>query len=609
MTRRAILAAFLLALPAAASAQDDAKKLAAHARQVLETHCYRCHGKDGSAEGGLGYVLDVARLLERKRVIPRHAEKSRLWLRASSSDSDVMPPPDEKPRPSPAELAALKKWIDAGAPEFPAIELAETKRPFLTERDVYKAMHEHLLKADLVGASRYQRFFTLTHLHNNPKVSDANLRLYRAGLAKLLNSLSWRKQAVLPKPVDAHGVVLALDLRDLDWDVMDGWTKLVGFTDAKGAAYPGYPYALKHDRHPEDEALNITAREVYRMTGTSIPAVRVDWFLATASVPPIYHDLLEVTEQAADLEKQLRVDVALNFRRETLARAGFVQSGVSGQNRLVERHPAAFGGYWKSYDFRSNDGPSNLLRMPLGPLNLFAAGKHPYPNQAFEHAGGELLWALPNGLYGFMLTDGDGRRIDEGPVEVVRDKNESAGRGPLILNGLSCMACHKHGVIEFKDEVRAGAAVQGNAKEKVRRLYPDAKTMRRLFEGDEEDYLRALEKVVGPYLRVGADQDRDIRLFPEPVSLLASPYLRAAVSAQDAALELGLSDPKELTAAVKANAKLRDVLGLKAWASGGTLKRQTWESVRDVCSPFQEAAAEMQRGEPVRLRRPRYSLE
>ena len=41
------LLAFRLRPPAA----DDPKELAAKAQAVLKTHCYRCHGQDGSDRG------------------------------------------------------------------------------------------------------------------------------------------------------------------------------------------------------------------------------------------------------------------------------------------------------------------------------------------------------------------------------------------------------------------------------------------------------------------------------------------------------------------------------------------------------------------------------
>src|ERR1019366_1853098 len=161
-------------------------------------------------------------------------------------------------------------------------------------------------------------------------------------------------------------------------------------------------------RYPEDAELNTSAKRVYELTKTEVPAVRADWFLAAAALPPLYHELLNIPTQVDELERQLKVNVAYNFQRDKLARAGFVRSNVSTQNRLVERHDALFGMYWKSYDFKGNDGLANLLRYPLGPLNLFAKDKHPFPDQAFVHDGGEMIWALPNGLHAYMLTDGNG---------------------------------------------------------------------------------------------------------------------------------------------------------------------------------------------------------
>src|SRR5206468_705155 len=112
----------------------------------------------------------------------------------------------------------------------------------------------------------------------------------------------------------------------------------------------------------------------------------------------------------------LGVDVAGEFldpRPERIARAGFPRSGVSGQNRMVERHDAhgtsGSAYYWKSYDFKPANGRGKLTRFPLGPLDLFEKGRHPYANQAFAHDGGEIIFGLPNGLQAYLLVDGQDR--------------------------------------------------------------------------------------------------------------------------------------------------------------------------------------------------------
>ena len=61
------------------------------------------------------------------------------------------------------------------------------------------------------------------------------------------------------------------------------------------------------------------AAEVYRLTGSDLPALRADWFVATATRPPLYHTILDLPDTAEKLEKMLRVDAAGNFRLDKLA--------------------------------------------------------------------------------------------------------------------------------------------------------------------------------------------------------------------------------------------------------------------------------------------------
>ena len=84
------------------------------------------------------------------------------------------------------------------------------------------------------------------------------------------------------------------------------------------------------------------------------PFIRADWFIATASLPPLYHDILDLPKTDRELETQLEVNVAENLKNAPSVRvwrAGFNNSGVSVNNRIVERHKSRYGAYWKSYDF------------------------------------------------------------------------------------------------------------------------------------------------------------------------------------------------------------------------------------------------------------------
>ena len=223
---------------------------------------------------------------------------------------------------------------------------------------------------------RFTRYFTLANLHNAGLAAD-ELETYRQALAKLLNSLSWGREVVTPQPVDPEKTLLRIDLRDYKWtDAM--WQRLLA----------DYPYGVAND---ED------AHAVADSCQCGLPCVRVDWFTAVASRPPLYYELLKLPATAGELEEQLHVDAAEDVRAERVARAGFNNSGVSRNNRIIERHESSYGAYWKSYDFDGGAGTKNVFAHPLGPVDAA---------DAFTPDGGEIIFDLPNGLHGFFLADG-----------------------------------------------------------------------------------------------------------------------------------------------------------------------------------------------------------
>ena len=231
-----------------------------------------------------------------------------------------------------------------------------------------------------------------------------------------------------------------------------------------------YPYGVTH---AEDETLLELERQIALATGTRLAALRGDWFVAIASRPPLYDQLLKLPAELHALEaERLKVSLETNFARDVLQRAGLITSGVSRHNRLVERHPTPFGAYWRSYDFQSSAGRGNLLRFPLGPR--FAG--NPFDDQAFEQAGGEVIFHLPNGLQGYMLANAKDQRLDApAPIAIVRDGSEAAGT-PEVVNGLSCIACHKYGMKTFTDEIRTirpSSATAGEARPALPRAEGD----------------------------------------------------------------------------------------------------------------------------------------
>ncbi|HEY7423356.1 MAG TPA: protein kinase [Gemmataceae bacterium] len=509
--------------PPAPPAVDAGKEaLARQVRDKLTTYCYRCHGENGAMEGGFNYLMDRRQLIAHKKIVPGKPEWSRLLQRIVEGE---MPPEDETKRPNEADIALLRRWIEAGAPDFnpPSSE----KRDFLAHADVIRSIRADLEKRPERDRP-YLRYFTLTHLHN-AGLSEDELQSYRNGVAKLLNSLSWRRDILVPVAVDSVKTILRIDLRDYLW-TEEQWDALLA----------EYPYGPKGG----------AARR--------LPMVRGDWFVTTAARPPLYHQLLGLPDREAELEKLLHVNVEANIRAERVARAGFRDSGVSHYNRLIERHESSYGAYWKSYDFAGTEGANDIFARPLGP----GAEEH-----CFRHAGSEIIFNLPNGLQGYMLADATGKRLDKAPTAIVSDPRRP---DRAVENGLSCMSCHSGGIIPKADRVRDNVeknpqAFSEEESKTILALYPPAKNFTGLQERDAEHFRKAVEATGG---RVEKS---------EPIAKLAARF-EAPVDLKQAAAEVGLSTAQFQARMNDSSAELLRTLGpLKS--SDGTVPRQTFAAV------------------------------
>ena len=72
---------------------------------------------------------------------------------------------------------------------------------------------------------------------------------------------------------------------------------------------------------PTETALREQLGRLQTEMNSSIPSVHVDWFVATASSPPLYHDLLSLPLTARELETRLEVDVDRNLQNAPGVRA------------------------------------------------------------------------------------------------------------------------------------------------------------------------------------------------------------------------------------------------------------------------------------------------
>jgi hypothetical protein len=309
------------------------------------------------------------------------------------------------------------------------------------------------------------RYLTLTNLHNSC-VDRESLNVFRQGAAKLINSLSRAADVVRLEPIDPDGTILRVNIEDIGWTSKD-WDDLLAV----------YPYRTQ----PSDQF--VTALEA--ATGTKLPYIRADWFAFSASRPPLYGKLLKLPATFQALAKEQSVDVDANIKNFVAQRAGFQKSGVSRNNRLIERHPSRNGYFWTSYDFAGNKANQSLFEHPLGPSG----------NDAFKHDGGETIFSLPNGFQAYYLNKADGAPLDKGPTNIVQDPGR---RDFQVTNGISCIGCHEYGMRKAKDEIRAavltGRDFNRQTRETVDALYPPIEKMDRIIDGDAERFANAMRR-------------------------------------------------------------------------------------------------------------------
>jgi mono/diheme cytochrome c family protein len=116
-------AAALLGWTLALAAQDRAepeKLFAERVRPMLQARCWGCHGDGDELKSGLDLRSRAGMLRGgdsgKPAIVARAPEQSRIFVAASRLDPELQMPPKEQDRVTPDELAALRRWIGAGAP-------------------------------------------------------------------------------------------------------------------------------------------------------------------------------------------------------------------------------------------------------------------------------------------------------------------------------------------------------------------------------------------------------------------------------------------------------------------------------------------------------------
>ncbi len=222
--------------------------------------------------------------------------------------------------------------------------------------------------------------------------------------------------------------------------------------------------------------------DLQAMTQSKYPILRADFFNATASLPPFYHDFLEFGDKANDFLEAVGVDQKIIEKLNVEYKGVVVKSGagmvgkvipVSENNRFIQRFPSVYGYVWRTKDVKIVKDINDYLRT--------------LDDGAFDAS--EWIATGRNGLQWYFLSDNQGNRQDEAPIDIVKDDTNNDRR---VRNGRSCITCHFRGINEFK------ALPQEMVKHAIDVISPDykkSKQLRESFIGNLDEFFADDNKV------------------------------------------------------------------------------------------------------------------
>ncbi len=302
-----------------------------------------------------------------------------------------------------------------------------------------------------------------------PKVAQA--------LAFVLNSLSRNPLLVAPEPVGGGrraGRLWRIDLEDYKISPK-AWDRLV--SKGSGRVPVGEPYhylsvvkdesvywpggvwsgdgryyaagAYAERRRVQALAPWLPAAEAVQLAAecqTQTPICRADWLCYYALLEPRYHELLGLGDRLADVERLALVDQEVTDREGEETMGVALRSEVAEHIRGLRRSPTirrrGRGYFWISDDYQTSIAGDDLLASADQLLDA-------------RPAAHEVIWSLPNGLQGYLVTDGQGKRIDRAAINVASDKR--SGFSSVEVEIRNCVCCHANGLNPITDEVRETA--------------------------------------------------------------------------------------------------------------------------------------------------------
>lgn len=251
-------------------------------------------------------------------------------------------------------------------------------------------------------------------------------------------------------------------------------------------AVKGKPRAATAPWLPADKV-----KDLVEQTGSSSPVLRADWFLVQTGIQRTrvagYYDFLGLKKRD-DFWALIGFNLKDAQDRQREIASIVRSSGVSEYPRQVYRFGANDFGYWQTRD---------VFDKTVKERNAVNALNGDFKHDAEEHYG-----FLPNGLFGYYLSDANGEQQDYAPPEVGFDST-ATNNGARIHIFKSCVTCHKEGLRPLKDYGRTlfrgpTQLVSFDKKkfERLEQLY--LLPLLRWYDRDANDFAKTLADLNGP---------------------------------------------------------------------------------------------------------------
>jgi hypothetical protein len=501
-------------------------ELGQQVEDILRVNCSQCHVGQG-AQGDFGYLFDMEQLIANDKVVPGSKEDSQLYTRMVGG---TMPPAYQRvfQTPTYGQIDIVGQFIDE-LPLNPDEDCDSLQ--FLSVDEQISLMARDIQELDPVTEAPFTRYLTINYSSNAGECGRA-LQRQRYALFKGINSVSTETTVTQPVAIDEDETIYRIDIRDYNWDrgidlednnsidFVDGWEAIV--------ANPGTAdFVLEYQG---DDADDLKAD-----SGTLVPFMPVNVFIQATEFGDLYYALIGGRANLFVFEREvLLIDTIAEIADDNLMRAGFENSGVSKQERVLNRFDtgiAAGLSYWISFDFDGGNGNGEVNGVSNG-FEVNVANESIFADPlGFAFAGGEAIFSLPNGLQAYYVAAADGTRLAEAPIGVVIDPAQNNG---LVTNGASCHTCHNAGMITFTDTVRQYVEenkfdFDNETYESVMEQYPDKVTFDAQMDRDSEVHISALERAGVP------------RNTPDAIGRVYLDFQLGNVKLENAAAEFGVT--------------------------------------------------------------------